>query len=156
MRNSSKILKRAIVAANQTLQALLDLDAHEIQHRSGCETELSRNFLEIVIWPFPRQSSSYLFGKNSYSNAKRLVGKVRFDKQSWRRLFVASCRELQTGSLCSADQIRPARVGTHRCEVPGERSALNRDEKRDFCFFCGCIARSAIVLIGEIFREMAA
>src|SRR5438876_11979401 len=28
MRNSSKILKRAIVAANQTLQSLLDLDAH--------------------------------------------------------------------------------------------------------------------------------
>src|SRR5207249_11067067 len=27
MRNSSKILKRAIVAANQTLQSLLDLDA---------------------------------------------------------------------------------------------------------------------------------
>ncbi|PYJ69046.1 MAG: hypothetical protein DME76_10315 [Verrucomicrobia bacterium] len=54
MRNSSKILKRAIVAANQTLQALLDLDAHEIQHRSGCETELSRNFLEIVIWPFSK------------------------------------------------------------------------------------------------------
>ena len=28
MRNSSKILKRAIVAANQTLQSLFDLDAH--------------------------------------------------------------------------------------------------------------------------------
>lgn len=52
MRNSSKILKRAIVAGNQTLRALLDLDAHEIQHRSGCETELSRNFLGIVIRPF--------------------------------------------------------------------------------------------------------
>ena len=83
------------------------------------------------------------------------MGKVRFDKQSWRRLFVASCRELQTGTLCSADQIRPARVGTHRCGVPGERSALNRDEKARLLFISRirCPERHCF-WIGEVNEEL--
>src|SRR6266446_7804671 len=40
MRNSSKILKRAIVAANQTLQSLLDLDAQVAKRADLIEESL--------------------------------------------------------------------------------------------------------------------
>src|SRR5438046_7629324 len=91
MRNSSKILKRAIVAANQTLQSLLDLDAQVAKAADLIEKSLRAGNKLLVCGNGGSAADASHF-------ATELV--VRFAKH--RRAYPAICLPSDGGLLTAA------------------------------------------------------
>jgi len=91
MRNSSKILKRAIVAANQTLQSLLDLDAQAAKGADLIEESLRAGNKLLVCGNGGSAADAYHF-------ATEFV--VRFTKD--RPAYPAICLSGDGGLLTAA------------------------------------------------------